>query len=393
MINFKKTSKYILTTGGLALASLGIFAGCGSSGGVDKASIQKTVNDLFKNGIAKPKDKYNGSAVKNPNFNVKKDDSDAINALVTKGTKTNNDSINLSVTSVIADSVVALDDGSNIIQATLLIHDEDIKAPTADDFKPGTAGKENTYNNPANNFIYTIGYFTDKDGNITDFAQVGNDFLHTVEFAGDGLSTTGPSGEAITLNDDFDATGGDFDPSKTNTNLKSIPLFDNRFVVKKPPVIDNGPGSLLGLGNAFYLAVKTSTNPGLWTLADSIGNKPKGDDITNKFSFGIGYTDGLNVSVNKLDNGNGYNWSLTSNQLSFSKFDIEYFNKGAPLSFAPIVSTTQVKTPTPIPAGEKNPPLTVNLGFYGKVDFQYSIKGNNGNSYIGYSVSNLGLFK
>ncbi|URM53025.1 hypothetical protein [Mycoplasma sp. SG1] len=389
MINFKKRSKYILTTAGLTLASLGIFAGCGNSGSpdssaVDKKSIKKTVDNLFQHGITYQE--YGGFYLKNSIFNVALWDDSAIKELVTHGTKTNDDTSNvdLSVSSVITYSVFEQDDGSKIIEATLLINDADIPAPHQEQFTNGDT-------NPANNFIYTIAYDTNQDGDVTGFAPFGYYLLNEVEADGDGLIRSNNLRGDISYNTDWKA-GQSFDPKTNNTTpdgkVQGVPLLDNRVVFSNNQYIDNGPDHLLSLGNAFYLAAKDQTDHKLGFLDDVTTGLPS---KINKSSFylTIGYTKDLKVLVDKLGIGNGYNWSITSSQLSFSSFYVQYIGpdeQGIKKTvYAPIVSSSVIHKVI-----KDRDDIIKYLGFYGAVDFQYSSYGSNG--YIGYKVWNLGLF-
>ncbi|URM53031.1 hypothetical protein [Mycoplasma sp. SG1] len=377
----KKTSKYILTTGALLIASLGMFAGCGcakSDWSLDKSTIKKTLDDLFNNGI-KIGD-YNGLAVQNPNFNVSKDDINAINNLVTTGKQTNDDTSNvdLSVSSVILDRITPLDDNLKIVEATVLINDKDIPRPIKESFDSPH------FTNPANNFIYTIAYITDKDNNVKGFANARNNPLLPFQFYGDGLSISNIKGDLISYNKNFDKKIP-FDPTKPDQNVNGLPLFDNRAALDKSKgPTDNGPDRILSIANAFFLASK-DYNPKhlsapLGLLGDFLLPAFAGQRI---FDFIIGYTKSLTVAVNEI--GNGYNWSITANQLSFAKFDIHYFKGKTPNGYIPVVSSDVLRSE--IKGSAK---VTQHLAFYGNVDFQYSKTGTNG--YVGYKVSDLGLF-
>ncbi|URM53033.1 hypothetical protein [Mycoplasma sp. SG1] len=255
MIKLKKTSKYILTTGALGLASIGIFAGCGNSGGSgsgkeDKALIIKTLNDAFNNGVENPTSQ--AMWVLDNNFNVNPHTFDAINNLTSEGKQTNSHTIDLKVSSVISDSINDLDDGSKIVEATVVINDEDAPVPTKDTFDYGQ--------NFANNFIYNIGYLANKNGNIIGFTDVWNTFLSQFESFGDGLIKSDKRGKLIKFNNKYNGTGS-FNPTKNpipDINLNDVPLLDNRInkKTKISPVKDNGSDYLLSLGNAFYYAVE-----------------------------------------------------------------------------------------------------------------------------------------
>ncbi|URM53035.1 hypothetical protein [Mycoplasma sp. SG1] len=390
MINFKKTIKYILNTGGLTLVSLGMFAGCGcekSDWSLDKSIIKKTLDDLFNKGIKKGH--YNGLAVKNPNFNVLKDDDDAINDLVLTGRKTNSPTgRNLSVSSVISKSIIANGDGTTTVEATVVINDADIPVPTKDSF---TTDK---FTNPANNFIYTIAYIINKNGNVIDFTHVNNDVLKPLEFYGDGLTTSNQNSDSIGFNPNWVKYSG-FDAKKINKNIKGVPLLDNRInwnMGNPLEYADNGHNHLLSLGNAFFLAVRDyNKDPKLQNkigFFDYLENLPlKGSPISQTFNFAIGYTKDLTVLVNKVCS--GYNWSINSSQLTFAEFNIKFVSKeeNQPQTtvYAPIVSSTQILT-APTSAEE----VIKHLGFYGAVDFQYS--DTSSNKWLGYRAYDLGIF-
>ncbi|URM53026.1 hypothetical protein [Mycoplasma sp. SG1] len=375
-MNLKKISKCILTTGGFTLVSLGIFAGCGDSDcGENKASIKQTLNNLFNKGIQIGD--YNGSAEGNSNFNVSSDDKNAIDKLVKTGAKTNADDtkVNLTVTSVISDSIIINNDGSKVIEATVVINDADIPNATKKSFVT------TNFTNLANNFIYTIAYIIDKNNNVISFTKVVNSYTNQLEFFGDGLTRYDNNGNIIVFNPKWVKGNHPFNGQKQdNQNIKAVPLFDNRISLLSN---DNGPDYLLSLGNAFYLTAKDTGSP--VDVFDDVLNSPISDMPSSTFDFKIGYSKDLSASVNKL--GNGYNWSIKSSQLSFAQFDLNYKTEEHTTLYVPIVFNGDFKKPVP---EKQKKELIKHLAFYGTVDFQYSTTGSN--HYVGYKVSDLHLF-
>ncbi|URM53060.1 hypothetical protein [Mycoplasma sp. SG1] len=260
-----KFLKSLLSTGTVALLTLVSFGGCGSSPkhtipwkpitpdkhnkpwtpiGPAKHNIpwtpvgpavmvkvdpKKELNKAFDKGIKNTTTK--GNIQINSLFNVSSADIDALNALATKGTADSH----FSVANVIADSFQAFKTGGADVQASVVVNDDSIKAPTQSTF--AQSEKDQRAENYANNFIIDIDYTLDATDTIVainDSSKIHDPFA-SQEY-GNMVTTLNNKGDKINVNKNFEKTPKAFDPSQPtndNTNSKHSALFNDLRIQSK----------------------------------------------------------------------------------------------------------------------------------------------------------------